>query len=425
MATPATTPAASPARCGRPTSRSGTWRTIRSWARPPCPRRSHSAGPTSTTSDLTCGRSSRPCAPGSRWSRMWCSVTTRRWPATWRMSRTSGRAPCRGTTRRRLSAVDRGLVLRRLTGRNAQVSPVGATQGLGHIDDLTYVVARVRDGALQRRGDGVRLAPDGHGPLEIGVGEVAEGREQDPPAIVPLGLELRARHGAGKEFGVAVAPRLLAVGRQEVREARLQVAGDVPHDGGDGVARARGGHELGVGELVERAFGEGLVAAVFGFDGGDKGGVRAVARHDLPFVRLGQVLDVDVSIIGTNEMVRATLEWQVLLPNTVHPVHAPREVGYGDGGGRQRKISLDRRTVTVGAPRTATFVPSTTRLRSIPDPAAARPVQTRPPWGASWRRRRSIPPARPGSALDTATCDRASACAAPAAAATSPPRSVR
>src|SRR2546427_5088976 len=33
---------------------------------------------------------------------MRCSVTTRRWPATWRTSRTSGRAPYPGTRPRRL-----------------------------------------------------------------------------------------------------------------------------------------------------------------------------------------------------------------------------------------------------------------------------------------------------------------------------------
>src|SRR2546430_13937027 len=68
-------------------------------------------------------------------------------------------------------------------------------------------------------------------------------------------------HVAGEELGVAVAPRLLTVGREEVREAGLQVAGDVPDDGGDGIAGARIRRERGIGQLVDRAFGEGLVAA--------------------------------------------------------------------------------------------------------------------------------------------------------------------
>src|SRR2546430_11880654 len=51
-------------------------------------------------------------------------------------------------------------------------------------------------------------------------------------------------------------------------EAGLQVAGQVPDDGDNRVAAARDLRELGVCELVHRAFAEGLVAAVFGFDGG-------------------------------------------------------------------------------------------------------------------------------------------------------------
>src|SRR5947208_7191030 len=50
----------------------------------------------------------------------------------------------------------------------------------------------------------------------------------------------------------------------------LQVAGQVPDDGDDRVAAARDLRELGACELADRAFAEGLVAAVFGFDGGDQ-----------------------------------------------------------------------------------------------------------------------------------------------------------
>src|SRR2546427_465051 len=106
----------------------------------------------------------------------------------WR-DRDSERAPCPGTRRRRRS---KGVEPRGLTGRNAQVAPVGASQRFRHIDDLAHVVARVRERAMQRLDDGVRLAPDGHRPPEIRVGDVGEGREQHPPAILPLGLELFA-----------------------------------------------------------------------------------------------------------------------------------------------------------------------------------------------------------------------------------------
>ena len=62
--------------------------------------------------------------------------------------------------------------MRGLPGWNAQGLPVGTPQRLGDVDDLAHVVARVRDRTMQRFGDRVRLTPDGHGPLEIRVGEV-------------------------------------------------------------------------------------------------------------------------------------------------------------------------------------------------------------------------------------------------------------
>jgi hypothetical protein len=33
--------------------------------------------------------------------------------------------------------------------------------------------------------------------------------------------------------------------------------------------------------------------------------------------------DIDVAVLGSDEVVRAALKWQVLLPDTVHPAHAP------------------------------------------------------------------------------------------------------
>jgi hypothetical protein len=40
--------------------------------------------------------------------------------------------------------------------------------------------------------------------------------------------------------------------------------------------------------------------------------------------------DVDVAVIGPDELMRAALEWQVLLTNAVYPAGAPTEVGYGE-----------------------------------------------------------------------------------------------
>src|SRR2546422_8655467 len=50
-----------------------------------------------------------------------------------------------------------GVVPRGLTGWDAQVAPVGASQRFCHVDDLAHVVARVRERAMQRLSDRVRL----------------------------------------------------------------------------------------------------------------------------------------------------------------------------------------------------------------------------------------------------------------------------
>src|SRR5437660_2354024 len=82
-------------------------------------------------------------------------------------------------TDRARRALDRGgrVVPRRLTGWNAQGLPVGTPQRLGHVDDLTNVVARVRERTMQRLGHRERPRPDRHRALEIRVGEVGEDRQ--------------------------------------------------------------------------------------------------------------------------------------------------------------------------------------------------------------------------------------------------------
>src|SRR5438128_577462 len=81
------------ARCGKPTRSNGTGRTTQNWASA-CrsPKPPHSPHPTLMVPGCICGISSRPCGPGSRWSRTWCSAIMRRWPATWRTSPTFGAA---------------------------------------------------------------------------------------------------------------------------------------------------------------------------------------------------------------------------------------------------------------------------------------------------------------------------------------------
>src|SRR5207247_8847031 len=77
----------------------------------------------------------------------------------------------------------------------------------------------------------------------------------------------RPRDGPGEELGLTVTPGFLAVGLKEVREARREVARDVPHERGDGVAggTARPGQLL-IAELLDRPFTERLVSPVFALD---------------------------------------------------------------------------------------------------------------------------------------------------------------
>jgi hypothetical protein len=60
--------------------------------------------------------------------------------------------------------------------------------------------------------------------------------------------------------------------------------------------------------------------------------------------------DIDLAVLGADELVRAALKWQVLLTDTVHPAYAPVEVGYG---------------------RAASGLPVAARLQS-PEPARSR-----------------------------------------------------
>jgi len=71
------------------------------------------------------------------------------------------------------------------------------------------------------------------------------------------------------EFIVAVAPRLFAVGGEEVGPARAEVAADVLHDHGDAVGvRVEGSAQLLVVELHDGSLGHLFLLA----EGGDGGG---------------------------------------------------------------------------------------------------------------------------------------------------------
>jgi hypothetical protein len=61
--------------------------------------------------------------------------------------------------------------------------------------------------------------------------------------------------------------------------------------------------------------------------------------------------DAHIAVVGPDEVVRAALEWQVLLTNAVHPADAPVDrCDDTAASGRHPKIPLGLRTVTLGGP---------------------------------------------------------------------------
>src|SRR5213593_2483014 len=89
--------------------------------------------------------------------------------------------------------------------------------------------------------------------------------------------QLRTCDGAGGELLVPLAPRLFAVTGEEVGEAGAEIASHVPADGDDRIAAARARrHDLAIGELGDRAFGERLVTHELA---GDRLDDRAYVGH--------------------------------------------------------------------------------------------------------------------------------------------------
>jgi hypothetical protein len=78
--------------------------------------------------------------------------------------------------------------------------------------------------------DRVRLAADDDRALHVTPGERTQGGEHALPPRTPLGEHLVAGHPHRVvELAVAIAPRLLAIGVQEVGEPRAHVPRQVPH----------------------------------------------------------------------------------------------------------------------------------------------------------------------------------------------------
>ena len=106
---------------------------------------------------------------------------------------------------------------------------------LRQVDDLADVLAVVHELAVDRVDDREALAPDEDDAREVLGLQRIEGGEEDPPAVLPALDERRLRGEPRLELCIAVAVRLLAVGREKVRPAGAHVAGDVLDEHGDAV----------------------------------------------------------------------------------------------------------------------------------------------------------------------------------------------
>src|SRR5262249_14693622 len=107
--------------------------------------------------------------------------------------------------------------------RDRERAPTRSAHGLAEQHDLPDVRAGVRERAVERLVDLHRLGADRDRLVEVGIGESAERGEEEVPAFLPLRAQLRPAHAPLVELRLALSPGLLAVRRQEVREARLEV----------------------------------------------------------------------------------------------------------------------------------------------------------------------------------------------------------
>ncbi len=108
---------------------------------------------------------------------------------------------------------------------------------LGEQYDLADVLGDVRHRAVHCRDGGQRLTAHVNGRQEIGRAELGERIEQCRPSGVPQipMIARAARLVCHDELSVTIALRLLAVGREEIGPAGLQISTDVLHDDRDAV----------------------------------------------------------------------------------------------------------------------------------------------------------------------------------------------
>src|SRR5687768_2662968 len=104
------------------------------------------------------------------------------------------------------------------------------------------------------------LAADRDGLRQVFRSQRRQRVEQHAPAALPVLHHRVARRERVDELAVAVAIRLLAVARQEIREPRPQVAGHVLHDDGDAVrVRVERRAQLLVRQLHDRPLRQALL----------------------------------------------------------------------------------------------------------------------------------------------------------------------
>ena len=165
--------------------------------------------------------------------------------------------------------------------RDAQASPRIASDRFGEVHDLANVIRNV----CERPGKGVvhfeRLSADHHRMPEMVVGRSIQCVEQCVPAGIPFLEHLVSSHGTLHELLVALPPGLLAVAREEIREARSEIAADVPRAPRLNFRRSVRHCELAVVELGQGRVAKRFVTAEFCSDRREDGrGHKSELNHE-------------------------------------------------------------------------------------------------------------------------------------------------
>jgi len=137
------------------------------------------------------------------------------------------------------------------------------------MDNLSDVIARVRKQTVKGFEHLKRLPANEDGASEIVIRERRQRIEEHIPTLVPFFQQLGAGEIPRLELRIAIAPDLLAVGRQEVRESRLQVSRDVAHDDRNRIPAGIAPAQFIIAGLLQGAIGQNFVTAPLAFDRGN------------------------------------------------------------------------------------------------------------------------------------------------------------